>query len=218
MKHDNYYLPGSPTTNDQTSNEFIRQFVVDLLEQALKFRWSLQGFGMLRLHVSDKIRLNIWDSRYRVPNVSMIHNHPWHFRSFIVNGVLSNTRYRVTTNAHSTRMYLHANIKPGPGGGMITTGDCLCLTPNPIEIYTTGDWYYQRSNEIHISSPVDGTITLNYRERVGDDVADVYWPYGTDWVSAEPRDATQDEIQQITSYALHKLHAKEEKVDKPGNL
>ncbi len=58
------------------------------------FEWSLQGFGMLRLYLSKEVRLHVWDDRYAVKNVTTIHTHPWHFRSTVLFGELTDVLYQ----------------------------------------------------------------------------------------------------------------------------
>lgn len=176
-----------------------KMLVKAILEHATVFNWSLQGFGMLRLHLSDEIRLNVWDRRYRVPNVSLIHNHPWNFESTVIAGSLHNVRY-----CSGTTPYSFGLIKPGPGGGLLQELGIVNLDNCFPEIYREGDSYTQYHDEIHISQPTDGTVTLNLRTRVGEDTAHVYWPSGTDWVSAEPRKATDAEVNDITGAALRR--------------
>jgi hypothetical protein len=180
---------------------FDKSLVKFILEHAADYEWSLQGFGMLRLHLSDEVRLNVWDSRYRVPKVSMMHTHPWNFTSIVIAGVLINTRFSFNLRGAE---YNYALIKPGPGGGLREDLGTIHLLHHRFEYYTEGDVYQQVHNEIHTSSPELGTVTLNIRERVGDDIARVYWPAGEQWVSAEPRKATKEEVEDIVSHSLQR--------------
>lgn len=74
---------------------FVRPLVRSVLENWANHRWSLQGFGMLRAYLSDrKLRLHVWNSKFAVPDVTTIHDHPWNFESLVVAGKITNTRYR----------------------------------------------------------------------------------------------------------------------------
>jgi hypothetical protein len=179
-----------------------RAFVKKILEHATRFEWSLQGFGMLRLHLDGDYRLNIWDKRFRVKDVSLIHSHPWDFESLILCGELRNQRFAYAAAAPA---FGYATIKPGPGGGILDKKGLTHLRVFPMEVYHAGQTYCQKYDEIHVSDPVDGTVTLNKRVRVGKDVADVFWPAGQEWVSAEPRKAEDHEIHIITQLALQLL-------------
>src|ERR1039458_5729288 len=62
--------------------------------------WTVQGFGFLRTYFGPpdapkRFRLNLWDSHFTVPDVSIIHDHPWHFTSIVIAGQLFNNRYIV---------------------------------------------------------------------------------------------------------------------------
>lgn len=177
--------------------------VAAILSKPLAHEWTLQGFGMLRLHINGEYRLNLWDSRYRVPDVSMMHTHPWNFTSLVVSGCLINTRY--TKGTLGDVRYHRGLIKPGPGGGKLQTFSDAHLFAEYSEVYHSGEFYCQRHDEIHVSEPHDGTITLNRRVRTGEDVAEVFWRYGSEWVSAEPRIATVDEVLDITAAARRTL-------------
>jgi hypothetical protein len=178
---------------------FVKTFVHVILKEGKHYPWQIQGFGMLRMYLSDQYRLNIWDSRYRVPNVSLMHTHPWDFESLIVAGELTNYRFSFSPDGDE---YDRALIKPGPGGGLTTNDGRVTLRCHAKETYWSGGVYAQNANEIHVSAPTDGTVTLNRRQRVGEDLAHVYWPAGKSWVSAEPRNATEEEVAAIVSRAL----------------
>lgn len=191
----------------QTDVRFLRPLIENILRDRPEYReWSVQGFGMLRTYLGPpsnrkQIRLNIWDSRLAVPNVSTIHDHPWSFTSVIVAGCFVNLRYHqhaaITDPTHHFTL-----IKTGEGGGPKNERIASCiLRPDRPEVYGPGDLYAQSNNEIHESLPVDGCVTIN--ERVGDtEVARVFWPHGTNWVDAIPRPATVAEVVMVCDDAL----------------
>jgi hypothetical protein len=83
-------------------------------------KWTVQGFGMIRTYIPGPVydkqfRLNVWDSRLRVPNVSVMHDHPWDMTSWIISGLMINTRY--IESGFSGWDYSYMNIKTGEGGG-----------------------------------------------------------------------------------------------------
>lgn len=168
--------------------------------------WSIQGFGMLRRHLPDDWRLNVWDSRFRVPDVSLIHDHPWHFESLVLSGRLRNVRFAVEeSNRMRPSTHMTSKLKPGPGGGLLDGegGGKVRLVSQPAEMYERGSTYLQTCDEVHLSDPEDGCVTLNRRfDRLRDDVAQVFWPVGTQWVSAEPRVAEPAEVVAIVGRAL----------------
>ncbi len=178
--------------------KFAQILVKKILASWMDYEWSIQGFGMLRLYLPDDYRLNIWHAKFRVPNVSLIHTHPWDFESLIVCGTLQNQRYFCMPG--DTHKY--AEIKPGPNGGLLSNSiDCRLVTQQN-EIYNPGEIYHQKASEIHLSNPCNGCITINKRVRVGEDKALVFWESNTRWVSAEPRKATKDEAIEFVASAL----------------
>lgn len=171
--------------------------------------WTAQGFGFLRtyfgpVYAPKKYRLNLWDSRFTVKNVSTIHTHPWDFKSVIVAGVFANQRYTVgDPNDNKLRPTHHGTIiKTGEGGGLVKEPKLnIVLMRQAIELYGPGDVYGQTADEVHETIFKDGTVTLN--ERVGDtERAEVYWDFGTDWVDAVPRPATPAEARDAVLRSL----------------
>jgi hypothetical protein len=192
--------------------------VMRLLESPDRFRWTVQGLGMLRAYLSPSVRLHIWHSAFEVPGVSSVHDHPWDFESEIVSGRLLNHRYGlviqtehgpVLRNGVGDAMgacadpgapnYVMQPIRCGEGGGpdaaceLGEAGPCSLWKLSTTE-YQAGDTYSQFARDIHNTVAVDGTVTLVTRRFKKDtEHARVFFPVGTEWVSAEPRNATVDE-------------------------
>jgi hypothetical protein len=183
--------------------------VKKLLEKPYGLDWSFQGLGMLRTYLSKEVRLHIWDPRRAFPNVSTLHTHPWNFQSQVVAGRLVDKIYdelkgRTDTNHHKQM------IQCGPGG--CAKGEIadvrLALCGQRTVGDSKGSTGYQQSyalsrEAIHESLPEPGTVTIIERQFSEDsEHAYVFWPLGTDWVSAEPRAATFEEIQSMTCTAM----------------
>lgn len=184
----------------KTTFDPTKTLVKHILRNARDYNWSLQGFGMLRLYLPDDTRLHVWDERYQVPNVSLIHDHPWDFESVIVAGELHNTRY-YKGPLHQGSPMMERTIRPGEGFEILAEDVSCQLVACAVETYKEGARYLQAADEIHGSSYVRGTVTLVKRRRVGADVAKVYYPAGEEWVSGEPRKATEKEVIDICDYA-----------------
>lgn len=186
---------------DDFHADLVRRVLLTALSADNLPDWSTQGFGMARTYVGSRdVRINVWHSALLVPGLDfetgMVHTHPWDFRSRIVCGTLTNTRWLHDANGAE---FWEARITPGPGGdftnadGRATapsgypTRELVLLRPAAQETYVVGDVYGQRHDEIHHTSYVDGTVTINRRHR-GDlpDAASTFWRKGRDWISAEP--------------------------------
>jgi hypothetical protein len=189
----------------------LRKAIKDVLLNPHDREWTIQGFGFGRCYfgAGDRWRLNIWHDKFAMPNVSIIHDHPWDFRSWIISGEFTNQIYRMGTNVYdgyvqSARPPTHhcQYLRTGIGGGLI--GDCydVFLHAEQPEYMKTAMTYKQGRKQIHASFPANGAVTLNdRRNRVGED-ARVFWPLGTHWVSAHPRVASKDEVNMLATYAL----------------
>lgn len=172
-----------------------------ILSNAQAYEWSLQGMGMLRLHLPDNYRLHVWDSRYRVPNVSMVHDHlQWGLHSTVIAGRLLNRRYIKIPRGGEP--YMFATLKPGYDCYFKHEPQATCLGELLGDLYEEGESYGQEPSEIHQTNAEDGTVTLMRKTPTADESARVFWPTGTEWVSAEPRPATLAEVADITGRAL----------------
>jgi hypothetical protein len=184
--------------------------VVKLLENADRLEWSAQGLGMLRTYLSKEVRLHIWHSSLRVPNVSKIHNHPWDFRSEVVVGEIVNRVYRPGGASPTHTM---GTIRCGVGGGLVRAEHSGTSSELPVRLvltenstYPAGTSYSERADELHETEASDGTVTIVTRSFKADtEHATVCYPLGTSWVSAEPRPATRDEVQKVLAVALARL-------------
>jgi hypothetical protein len=185
-------------------NEKIeRALVHTILKNPFGFKWSLQGFGMLRLYLSRNVRLHVWSAAHQVEDVSVIHDHPWNFESHVLSGSIVNVRYSLEPEGLTT--HTMQTIRCGPGGCAMADEVRVCLRRHPEERLGTGRTYHQRAYEIHESRPSDGAVSVIVREPGDDpDHARVFYPVGTKWVSAEPREATSEEIETITHNALRR--------------
>ncbi len=211
------------------SIETERLLVKSVLENADRFDWSIQGFGMLRTYLSKSVRLHIWNQAFVVPNVSTIHDHPWDFISDVICGSITNQKY-VVLRQHGPGAYytdtpnrpefspcyenledthLCAVIRCGTGGG-IDKAACDMGQPQPRHLmpfaerkYVAGSVYQQEASEVHETTAVPGTVTIVTRKFKKDtEHARVFFPLGTEWVSAEPRRATPAERASFVQPAL----------------
>lgn len=178
----------------------LRTLSKNILENRHSFEWSVQGFGMLRLYLPNNARFHVWDSRLRVPNVSLVHDHlQWALESRVISGVLKNIRYMEGRG----EPYHWAQFKAGYDAKQLHDAETMLIERQAEEIYLPGDTYSQLPNEVHESRPIDSTITIMHKESTQDgETARIFWPQGTEWVSAEPRKATKEEIENICSRAL----------------
>lgn len=188
----------------------IRSLVEHILANATAFTWTLQGFGMLRLHLPDNRRLHVWHRDFAVPGVSTIHDHlQWGLSSFVVSGRLMNRIWVEERDPNRSMMTTFpmktVTIKPGVGTHFKDDARSCYLRIESDTWYEAGQTYGQEPNVIHESFPTDGTVTLMTKAPTGDDSARVFWHASGEWVSAEPRVASRTEIIAMTAPALHRL-------------
>lgn len=183
----------------------IRLLVQNILARPGGFDWSVQGLGMMRLYLSDEVRLHIWDSALKVPGVSAIHSHPWNMKSTVVAGRYKQHRFLPTPEHYVRRgeKFKSVTIRCGEDACTMEPPVEVEMDEQKLEVYEPGETYLQSHDEIHLSCPEDGTVTLVERTFLEDrDHARVYWRGKGDWVDAKPRPATPDEVAQVTARAL----------------
>lgn len=205
----------------------VRSLVRNLLERG-SLEWSVQGLGMLRTYLDPNTRLHVWhaglcyaaDAPPGVNRASEIHDHPWNFRSTIIAGELTNTRYELAGSLHSLDdrvpadlldrpLYQRGRIVCGPNdcsGAKVEDGAHWFHTSS--EHYGAGESYLMFAEDLHTTSYADGTVTIIRRTPRPDrssEHATVYWPFGTDWMSARPRLAMSEEVELGLAAALENL-------------
>jgi hypothetical protein len=152
-----------------------------------------------------------------------MHDHPWNLTSWIIAGRMMNQRYIGVEEDMPGEIYNYLRIECGPKAadghtmnegksGLVPDGWAK-LGRRPLETYRSGDVYHQRADEIHSTTFDDGSVTLNYRERVNGDAATIYFPKDYPWVDAAPRAATSEEISAGCAWALRRI--KEEEATRP---
>lgn len=181
----------------------LQASVRSALERPFSYAWTVQGMGMLRTYFGkdQRYRLNIWDSALH-NGASMVHDHPWDLKSWVIAGELRNVRY---TSEPFGNPYNWKIIKCGMGGCDIGESGVIYLRSGSPEYYRPGETYSQYTTEIHATGYLDGTVTLNDRTNRNGENARVFWPHGTKWVSAEPRPATYEEIKETTFRAMERF-------------
>jgi hypothetical protein len=169
--------------------------------------WSLQGFGMLRLYLTREIRLHVWDSRFSW-DTTTLHTHPWDFTSVVLSGAITD---RVMGEADETdprladlaQPYFKQQIVCGPGGGESGKPFPIGLWLLKEKVYHKGDSYQREAHQIHESIAKPGTVTLVERKFLKDtEHANVFYPTGQVWKSAEPRPASVGEVKSVCQLAL----------------
>ncbi len=178
----------------------LKEYVQRVLESPMSHFWSLHGLGMLRLHLTDTRRLNIWDVRYKRKGVSLIHTHPWDFESRIIAGCIRNCRFTIDPTG---RPYYMKVVQCGiDKAADMSKPVQVKLKRGPIETYYQEEKYKQIANEIHLSTPTPGTVTIIDRIPKVSELAKVF--YKASWGNALCREATKEEILSITSYSLNR--------------
>jgi hypothetical protein len=180
--------------------------VLFLLKHPFNLEWSIQGFGMLRAYLADDqiYRLHIWDTeQMSVEDVSTVHDHPWDLDSRIISGELRNQRYERNPIGDGKEAWKAVLIRTGEGGHPMHPPVDWFLRRLPTETYEPGDRYHQDAPEIHESLPSRGCVTVVKRTFSRPrDIATSLYRNTPEWVSAEPRPATMEEIYHFTNLAL----------------
>jgi len=180
-----------------------KDLVKTILSSPFELEWQVQGLGMLRTYLSKERRLHVWNSALKFPGASEMHTHPWDFRSYVVAGVVRNFRFVEMEQGSVYGSYKRQTIKCGVGGGLVGEPEEVNLWMREPEEYVEGETYFEEAEEIHMSVPSDGTVTIVKRKFKEDvDHAYVFWQDG-EWGTAEPREATREEISMTLTHSLN---------------
>lgn len=186
--------------------DFQRLLVENILRHPTEFDWSVQGLGMMRLYLSQEVRLHIWDSALKVCGVSPIHNHPWNLDSMVIAGRYKQHRFKYVAPNVDEKLAMELNvaeIKCGENAEVVGEITKVKMIEDYLEIYSEGQVYSQAAAEVHLSVPDDGTVTLVKRTFKEDrEHAKVFWRGRGGWVDAKPRKATPDEVLSVTKRSL----------------
>lgn len=189
------------------SRPYTKEDIAEILIDWEQREWSIQGLGMLRTYLDENkvSRLHVWSDDAKYEDASELHTHPWDMASVVMAGVLEQTRYVAFSEQAAGEPPTHREQKIlcGEGGGLCGGPQNVVLRQMHPEFYREGDLYRQYWWEIHRTRPKNGTVTIIVRDFTADpDHAFVYWPVGQEWVSAEPRPATPEEVERITQRSL----------------
>jgi hypothetical protein len=187
-------------TTISSTHQITKSLVRSILEHPHGRDWTLQGFGMLRLYLDSEHRMHVWDDRYAVRGVTLHHTHPWDFESIVVAGSVENIRFVETDGPDGTE-FTKQLILCGEGGGVAAEPERVKLLGYTSEHLREGDRYRERGDEIHVSVPAQGSVTI-IRRTYHEDADHAYVYYEDKWVSAEPRKASVMEIEDITRRSL----------------
>jgi hypothetical protein len=194
-----------PSSTKAALTDSLQLALLAILDHAQSYEWSVQGFGVLRLFIRGVGRVHLWDSELRYPNVSLIHTHSWDLQSTVVAGYLKNVRYHAYRDESGPGNYQMMRLLTGYQSRPLTDAVPVILTPGQPELYGPGDVYKQWKNEVHSSHPDDGTITVMARREDVNGEAFVFWPTGSEWGTATPRQATSEEVARTVAKAVRRL-------------
>jgi len=180
--------------------------IINILTQPLEYEWSVQGLGMMRTYLNETQRLHLWHSSIAIHGATTLHDHAWNFTSEIIFGCMKQARSVVVDAGSSITgtPWMKQRVLCGEGGGVVGEPEELLLGGGPMESYYAGDTYRLEASEIHNPFPMNNTVTIITREFLEDrDHANVFYPKGGEFGSAEPRPASRAEILFITREVLH---------------
>lgn len=206
--------------------EAVHSLVESILRDSPSNRtWSEQGLGMLRTYLDDAHvwRLHVWDSALRIPDVSPIHDHPWDMQSYVIAGILKQTRFeeispevwdyaqadkvsasaRIIGTYREPEQFNEMQIECGENAHPVGEQRKTWLAASQVETVNAGEDYTQRAEEIHFSFPMDGTVTLVRRSFKEDrDHARVFWLGDGPFVDAKPHVADPELVARVCQAAL----------------
>ena len=214
-------------SSENDRNATVRAMVKAILKSAGSYSWEVPANGRLTLVLEPNVAvINVFHSKYRVPNSTAIHSHTVDFRSDIIGGVMRQYRYlRATAGAGHSAGPERSTADAGRGstpqryweqeltlGGRLAGEPVECLLKeSELEVYRTGEYYEITADEIHQSVPEDGTVTLISRQyKTSPTSVSTFWPWAPLPVGAKPSDkiipkeAPEEVVRDVISVALER--------------
>lgn len=188
------------------NNDKIKNKVREMLNNPLDYEWEIQGFGMLRTYIDANTRVQIWHNNYKIPNVTDIHTHPWDFTSFIIQGYMQNLCFIESKIENETVpediIYNRCLILTGEHAYVKEKTKVILSRDTNIK-YTNGMEYTHKKDVPHRTEYSNGTITVLTKNNINkDSLAYSYTKGDSEWVSAAPRIATNEEVMFFVNEAL----------------
>jgi len=191
-----------------------RALVKAILKRAENYSWEVPANGRLTLVLEPNVAvINVFHSKYRVPNSTAIHSHTVDFRSDIVGGVMRQYRYvrAAADGGHGPAPQKYWEQELTLGGKLAGEPVECWLRESEIEEYSAGESYEITADEIHRSVPEDGTVTLISRQYKTSPVSvSTFWPWAPMAAGAKPSDkiipapAAAEVILDVVSVALER--------------
>jgi len=169
--------------------------------------WRAHGIGFMKTYLDPgKVqRLNVYHEIFRVPGISVMHDHPWGLFSYIRAGRLTNERWHRTHKKAKMAVLMNEGvINCADYKGIEGKPTIVPLVKERPEIYHAGDFYRQDPDEIHETSAIDGTVTLLTRTVGSTGHAHIFWSQGQEYGDAS-RNLSEDEVYKAAAVALHRM-------------
>ena len=199
--------------------------VVQVLERASKdpekyltsHSFGMEKLGLLRIRLApidenQDASLHIWDKRLRDNDVSDTHTHPWHLKSFILSGTITDIVYSSMPGwfprGSDDLYYQHYKFFPGDDPRAEWQGKVLLRQKNR-STFGPSEFYEHSPEAVHRTIPSERAVTYVTKRREGPDVASVY-AFGP-WVNARP-------VEENYQFAVHVLRAAAESVARTWGL
>jgi hypothetical protein len=173
-----------------------QELLTKLKNDPLSFKWRRHGIGFIKAYLNEERtkRVHVFHKRFLTPGITIHHTHPWHLFSEVLKGNLVNTRFR--KQGISSCRFMEGVISccdfKGVEGEPVEVG----LLSDAPEIYTdTNGYYFQWSDEIHMTEATDGTVTVVTLVPAKEEgKARVYWPVGSEYVNADISELSEEDI------------------------
>jgi len=170
---------GFITRNNQEIYSSLLLYIKNNKEK-IKFQKHPLGFKYFKLgkiSETEEFRLHFWISTNENQDDDLqIHDHSFNFESFVVYGSLKNTIF-ISKNDDNSNGYLYDVIFRNEKSRLVLNSNNQLLKILNFEVIKTGEFYYQKSDELHESQNInDLTISLLKIIKPENKVARVFSP------------------------------------------
>lgn len=175
-----------------------KKYARKILETALERQWSVLGFGKMGTNVTQNCKLHVWDRLLLNPRIPAVHSHSFNLKSLVMAGNVRQIRMKEGDTGEEWN-----KISVSTAGKPTSERSKARLVEMPAEKFGEGQQYSQVADEVHLSFPDDGTVTLVEWEFCPfPRHMNVYWRGSGPWSDAKPRRATDEEVEKVAKNAL----------------
>lgn len=118
--------------------------------------------GFVQVDLTKRVRLHVWHpgNPYRQRTYHPVHDHVFHFRSWVYSGRLVNAVYWSQVHGEGTHVLYTARCTGGEESALAPTPDRVRLVAEYAEVLQPGESYFMPARRFHETLANEPTLTI----------------------------------------------------------